>query len=197
MHHRLFIDYINDHYDELCRRYRQFCREKDYQWDEDVFQDTIIKCYNAIEKRGYLNDPTPQGIENFFFISFKINLKRDKQYARHLKRDWNVSSDDVYSMYEAWYNANNTSERNKLVGDLYKDFATLYIMMAVEQNFDSEHFHLFKLKTLCNYTYRQLCEKTGIRGCRQKVVDVKNWLKENITKDMINKSFQEIYGDIL
>lgn len=46
-------------------------------------------------------------------------------------------------------------------------------------------------------TYKKLAEKTKMRGVRQKVVEVKRWLKDNVTKDEIRKEFYDIYGDIL
>ena len=193
----LFIGYINDHYSELKYKYINFCKEKNYNWDEDIFSDTIIKCYDAIDRKGKLNDTTPQGIENYFFISFKLNLKREGQYARNQKRDRNVTSDSLYDMYEDWYNTNNVSSTEKIKSDLFKDFSVLYIMTLVEDNFDNEHFYLFKLKTLCNMTYKELANKTGIKGCRQKVVDVKTWLKENLTKEEIRDGFQQMYGNLI
>ena len=79
--------------------------------------------------------------------------------------------------------------------DLYKDFATLYLLKQVEEQFDDEHFYLFRLKTFTNLTYAQLAEKTGVKGCRQKVVDVKNWLKENVSKEEVEKAFENDYGE--
>lgn len=193
----LFINYINNHYDELYYKYRQFCREKHYDWDEDIFQDTILKCYEAIERKGKLNDTTNQGIENYFFISFKLNIKREGQYARNTKRDMNYTSDEIMTLYEEWYDTNKDSSRTKLLNDLYKDFSTLYIMTVVEEKFDAEHFYLFRLKTLCQFTYKQLSDKTGIKGVRQKVLDVRNWLKDNLTKQEVNKAFQAMYGDLM
>lgn len=193
----LFINHINNHYDELYYKYRQFCKEKQYDWNEDIFQDTILKCYEAIAKKGKLQDTTNQGIENYFFKSFKMNIQREKQYARNQKRDLNYSSEKISSAYEDWYNANKEDSRTKLVSDLYKDFATLYIMTVVEENFTNDYFYLFKLKQLCGYTYKQLYEKTQIKGARQKVLDVKTWLKASVTKEEINKAFQTMYGDLL
>lgn len=193
----LFINHINNHYDELYYKYRQFCKEKQYDWNEDIFQDTILKCYEAIAKKGKLQDTTNQGIENYFFKSFKMNIQREKQYARNQKRDLNYTSEKISSAYEDWYNANKEDSRTKLVSDLYKDFATLYIMTVVEENFTNDYFYLFKLKQLCGYTYKQLYEKTQIKGARQKVLDVKTWLKASVTKEEINKAFQTMYGDLL
>ena len=192
-----FINYINDHFNHLKYKYINFCREKGYQWDEDLFQDTILKCYEAIDKKGKLNDTTDYGIESYFFISFKLNLKREGQYARNQKRDLNVSSDDINELYEDYYNKNNSSSAQKVYKDLFKDFSVLYIMTVVEDNFDQEHFYLFRLKTLGNLTYKQLQDKTHIKASRQKVINVKNWLKENVTKDDIKKAFGTMYGDLL
>ena len=194
---RLFINYISDHYNQLYYKYRQFCKEKDYQWDEDIFQDTIVNCYSAISKKGKLQDTSNQGIENYFFKSFKMNIMREKQYARNQKRDLNVEADDVDVMYEEWTNNNKEDSRTKIVSDMWKDFSCLYIMMLVEDNWDDEHFYLFRLKHLCNMTYKQLTDKTGIKGVRQKILDVKQWLKDNLTKEDINKAFQLAYGDLL
>lgn len=194
---RLFINYISDHYNQLYYKYRQFCKEKDYQWDEDIFQDTIVNCYSAITKKGKLQDTSNQGIENYFFKSFKMNLMREKQYARNQKRDLNVEADDVDVMYEEWTNNNKEDARTKILSDMWKDFSCLYIMMLVEDNWDDEHFYLFRLKHLCNMTYKQLTDKTGIKGVRQKILDVKQWLKDNLTKEEINKAFQLAYGDLL
>lgn len=192
-----FINYINDHYDLLKNRYRRFCSEKHYDWDDDIFGDTIVKCYDAIERKGGLNDHTDQGIEDYFFRSFKQNLQREKQYCRVAKRDYNVTTDEVNQLYEDKYNRDNDSSLIKLKNDLYIDFATLYIMQRVEQEFDGEHFLLFRLKTLCNLTYRQLQDKTRLRGVRQKFLTVKNWVKSNVSKQEVNDAFYQMYGDLL
>ena len=193
----LFLNYISEHYNQLKYKYINFCKQHNYQWDEDIFSDTILKCYDAITKKGKLNDTTPQGVENYFFIAFKLNIKREGQYARNTKRDLNVTSDEINDTYEQWYNDNHISAMEKIKSDLFKDFSILYIMMLVENNFDSEHFYLFRIKTLGNLTYKQLAEKTKIKASRQKVITVKTWLKENLAKDDIKKAFNEMYGNLL
>lgn len=196
--HTLFLNYINDHYNVLKHKYRRFCIEKQYDWDEDIFSDTILSCYTAIEKKGSLNDKTSQGIENYFFRSFKQNIQREKQYCRVSKRDMNYNSDNINEVYEDWYNENNSPAKVKLLNDLWKDFATLYILTKVEDNFDSEHFRLFRLKYLVpSMTYKKLQEKTQAKKCRQKVVDVKNWIRDNVSKQEIKKVFTLMYGDLI
>lgn len=189
-----FINTINDHYETVKKELQSYCDSVGEKFDEDIFQDTILKCYTLIDKNGEMKDSSYQGCKNFMFQAFKRNLKRETQYARNQKRDANVTNLSKHN--EVYLNSKLTQEE-KLKSDLYKDFATLYLMKKVEEQFDGEHFYLFRLKTFTNMTYAQLAEKTGIKGCRQKVVDVKNWLKENVKQQDIKDEFDEIYGDIL
>ena len=192
----IFLLHINNNYERLRGRYMKFCHEKLYQFDEDIFSDTIVKCYDTIKRKGRLDDNTPDGIENYFFKSFKINLQREKQYSRNAKRDLNLT-DSLESIYEDYYNDSNITPTEKIRNDSWKDFATLYIMMTVEQQFDYEHFHLFQLKMLCNLTYRELAQKTNSKGVRNKVLAVKQWVKDNISKEEIKRAFDEQYGKML
>lgn len=191
-----FINHISSHYEELQCKFKEYCRLNNYQWDWDIFQDTIVKCHELIGKRGLLNK-TPYGIESYFFVSFRNNVRREKQYARNVKRDLNYSSENIGRAYEDWYNANKLTTRDKIISDLWKDYATLYIMTRVEQNFNPEYFYLFKLKTLSLMTYKQIREKTNIKSARKKILEVSTWVKENITKEEIKTEFDEQFGEML
>lgn len=193
----LFLLYINNHYNELKRKYFKFCQEKQYDFDEDIFSDTILKCYDCIVKKGGLKDKSAHGIESYFFIAFRNNIMNEQRYSRNKKRDRNINSDSINDLYEVYYNANNNDARVKIVNDLFKDFSILYIMTQVEDNFDEEHFYLFRLKTLCNLTFKNLAEKTNIKASRKKVIEVIRYVKANITKEEIRKVFYELYGDII
>lgn len=195
---QLFINHINDHYQELKNKYFKFCQEKQYDWDEDVYSDTILKCYETIKKNGKLKDTTPYGIESYFFRSFKNNIMNEKNYGRVKKRDMNINSDNINDIYEVWYNDNFSDAKVKIVNDLFKDFSVLYIMAMVENNWDSEHFYLFRIKTLTpNMTFKKLADITKIKGSRKKTIEVIRWVKENIKKEEIRKVFYELYGDII
>lgn len=190
-----FINYISAQYERLKNKYRKYCSLNHYDWDEDIFSDTVVKCYDVIEKKGKLNDTSPEGMESYFFQSFKTNLKREKQYSRNAKRDKN--NDNIEEDYDTWFNEYNESPSAKIKSDLWKDYATIYLITRAEEEFDSEHLYLFKLKYLQNLTYRELADKTKKKGVRQKVLTVKNWLKDNVTKDEVRKAFGEHFGDFL
>ena len=46
-------------------------------------------------------------------------------------------------------------------------------------------------------TYKRLQEKTQAKKVRQKVVCVKNWVRQNITKDEIKQAFLKAYGNLI
>ena len=189
-----YLKWINDNYQIQKDKLLAFCNDKKYDFDEDIFSDTYLKIYDKILKYG-IKDDSDKGFDNYMFISFKINTLRDKQYARNQKRDGNIIN--LSGAYEEYKNT-ELSQEEKLKSDLYKDFATLYLLHKAEQQFDQESFHLFKLKVFeKGLTYKQLQDKTGIKGCRQKVVNVKNWLKDNVRQSEVKEEFDKLYGDIL
>lgn len=190
---RKFLNWFNNNYNKQKNKLIAFCHDKNYQWDEDIFQDCIVKIYDKIIKDG-IKDDSDKGFDAYTFMSFKINTMREKQYAAVAKRDNNIIN--VGEKYEDYVNQNKFSVKEKLLSDLFKDYAAIYLFKKVEQNFDGEHFYLFRLKTFDkNMTYQRLAEKTGIKGVRQKVVNVRNWLKANVSKEEIKKAFEEEYGD--
>ena len=194
----LFLDYINNHYQDIIAKLKILCGQRHQTFDEDTYHESILRCHKAITKKGKLNDPTPYGIESYLIRSYFNLVIEIKRSCSHRKKDLNYNSDNIGGLYEDYYNTNFTDARQKVVSDMFKDFSVLYIMMLVEKNFDQEHFYLFKMKELIpDMTYKKLSEKTQMKAVRQKVVTVKNWLKENVSKDMIKEEFFSIYGDII
>ena len=193
-----FINHIANNYEHIKKKYYNYCKQNQVEWDEDVFQSTILKCFEAIEKKGKLIDSSPQGCENYFFMSFKVTIRREKQYASNAKRDRNVDSNSLEELYENYMLTNATSSKQKLINDLFQDFAVLYILHAVEENFDNESYYLFRTKYLTpEMTYKKLAEITKMKKVRMKVITVKKWIKENITKQEIKDEFFNIYGSLL
>ena len=157
----------------------------------------IIKCYKRIQKKGQLNDKTPYGIESYLIKSYFNYLIDIKRSAEKQKRDLNYNSDNIQDLYEEFYNANNDTARTKIASDLFKDFSILYILTKVEDNFDDESFYLFRLKHLCEMTYKQVYEETKIKGARQKILEVKAWVQDNVAKEDIKNAFNAVYGELL
>ena len=188
-----YLNWISQHYQEQKTKLSAFCRDKQYKFDEDIFSDTYIKVYDKILKHG-IKDDSEKGFDNYTFISFKVNTMREGQYSRNQKRDDNVAN--IPAAYEAYLNTKLTKEE-KLKADLYKDFATLYILLEAEKNFEPSDLRLFKIKLFDGLTYKQLADKTKEPCVRQRVVAIKNFIKEHITKKDIDEAFESEYGNLV
>lgn len=183
-----FLSAVSLVYLEMKRKMKAYCTITQQEWDEDVFSDTITKCYDTIEKQGYLKDNSSGSCINYLFKSFVTNIKRDKLYAREKKRD---SNENLTEAYENYLEKTQMTTDEKILSDTKKDFTVLYILLKAKENFDDESFHLFQMKMLGNLTYKQLQQRTSSRAIRQKVSSVKRWLKDNISKEEIDKAFDD------
>lgn len=184
-----FLQTINGNYDALKRKMIAYCLGTKQQFDEDVFSQTIITCHDTIDRHG-LKDNTENGCINYFFQAFSRNIKREKQYSRNSKKT-SIEAEKLMSTYEEWNNNTNLTLDEKLLQDVYRDFATIYIMKAVEANFPHNDYNLFNLKYVGANTFKQLGQLTGEKAIRQRVTAIKEWVKHNVTKDEVSKAFDE------
>lgn len=193
----IFISHIGTHYNEIEEKLKMLSGRNKQPYDKDAFQESIVKCYTYIKKKVKMKDTSPYGIESYLIRTYLNYIKEIKRSAQTAKRDFNYNSDNIGEIYERYYNANNDTAKIKIASDLFKDFSILYIMTQVEDNFDQESFYLYRLKTLSNLTYQQIAQKTQNKGSRQKILEVKEWVKNNIFKDDVRKAFNIIYSDLI
>lgn len=192
-----FISYIGAHYDSIKGKLKMLCRKNGQPFSEDSYHDVILKCHKAIKKKGKLKDSSPTGMEGYLIRAYMNHEVDIKRVANVAKRDLNYNSDNITELHEKWYNDNHSDAKEKIKQDMYKDFSCLYLLSKVEDNFDQEHFYLFRVKELVpGMTYKKLSESTNLKGVRQKVVEVKKWLQENVTKEDITNAFYKMYGDL-
>lgn len=190
-----YLKWVGDNLESLKARMQRYCTSQHIEYDEDVFSETYIKIYNKILKSG-LKDTTPNGYLNYLFMSFRTNIKREGQYARCRLRDKNIEDDKLSDLYEQYING-QIGEREKLVSDLFKDYSALYLLYKAEEQFPKDQFHLFKLKFMGNLTFKDLRKKTGVKGCRDIVNRITAWLRENVSKEDIRESFNEVFGSLI
>lgn len=194
----IFINYINDHYNQVVNTLKILCNQRHQKFDEDAFHECILRCHKAITKKGKLDDKSPYGITSYLIRSYFNLVLENKRACVNSKRDMNYDDDNIGELQEEWSQKNQVDAKQKILGDMFKDFSVLFIMMVAESNFDSEHFYLFRLKQLQpGMTYKKLADITKMKGVRQKVVEVKKFIQQNVTKEMIRKEFYDIYGDII
>lgn len=189
----IYLNIIANKYDELKDICKQVCIRNKEKFSEDIFQDTIIKIDKIITKKGTLDDMSDKGIMNYFTRSYVNNLRCEKRNSYIAKRDCNISQEDMNNAYEATHNP----LKNKLIKDLLEDFSILYIFHRVEDVFVPEQSYLYRLKTICGMTYKQIHDKTKIPKSRDKICEVNNWVKQNITRQEIYDVFQLVYGNLI
>lgn len=181
-----WLKYIGTIYREYRMKYFKMANGLNYNVSEDMLNDTILACYNSIA-RNNLQDTSPQGMRNYLFRAFKVNLNAISNYDK--RKDF---VDDLYSLSEQ-YEAMGEATYNKIKKQLYDDFSVIYILEQVENNFDTITFHCFRLKTMLPCTYQRLREITKVKDCKKRVVKVNKWLRENMTRQDIYNAFISDY----
>lgn len=189
----IYFNVLSKNYNSLKQICKDVCKRNNEEYSEDILNDTVLQVHKIILKKGQLDDMSEKGIMNYFTRSYVNNLRCEKRYAYFKKRDMNISQEEFNERYEQ----SQSSRMEKIIKDLLEDFSVLYIMKLVELNFDEEHFYLFKLKKLCGKTYKEIHDQTKITKSRDKIIEVSKWVKENLTRDIIRKEFNEIYGDLI
>ena len=184
---------ISQNYNNLKQVCKDVCKRNKEQYSEDALNDTVIQVHKIIQKKGKLDDMSENGIIRYFVRSYVNNLRMEKRYAYHKKRDYNITQEEFNDRYEQ----SLSSKRDKIIKDLLEDFSVLYIMKLVELNFPPEQLYLYKLKMICNKTYKQIHDETKIKKSRDKIIEVNKWVKQNLTRDAIKKEFFDIYGDLI
>lgn len=190
---QIYFNTLQTNYNKLKQICKDVCARNKEKFSEDIFQDTIVQVHKIIQKKGQLDDMSEKGILNYMTRSYVNNLRCEKRYAYIKKRDNNITQDEFNERYER----SMSSREEKIIKDLLEDFSVLYIMKMVELNFDNEHYYLYKLKMLCNQTYKQIHDKTKIKKSRDKIIEVNKWVRENLTRDIIKQEFFDIYGDLI
>lgn len=181
-----WIQYIGTIYEEYRMKYFKMANDLNYNVNEDMLNDTILACYNSIA-RNNLSDTTEQGMRNYLFRAFKVNLNAISNYDK--RKD---IVDDLTALAEQYENQGEASY-NKIKKQLFDDYSLIYILEQVENNFDTITFHCFRLKTMLPCTYQRLREITKVKDCKKRVVKVNKWLRENMTRQDIYNAFISDY----
>ena len=135
-------------------------------FDEDIYNDTIIKVYESILKGA----DTQGDLVGYWFKSFKNNLNRNKDYS-HKKNKDDVDVYDVLKDKE--YEENNVNLYYSTISD---------ILLKVKHKFDRKTFEVFRMYLLCDMSYEQLNQVTGMADCKERISRVRkfiNGIKDN------------------
>ena len=131
-------------------------------FDEDIYNDTIIKVYESILKGA----DTQGDLNGYWFKSFKNNLNRNKYYSHKKKRD---DTDVIELLKDKEYEENNVNLYYSTISD---------ILLKVKHKFDRKTFEVFRMYLLCDMSYEQLNSITGLCDCKERISRVKKWINE-------------------
>lgn len=184
-----YNQYLEANYERISSKLMRYITSRGYSQEEledakDILSNTVVKVYQMD-----LGDKTEGDWDNYLFKSLQKNLRREKQYARNSKRDRNTAVEAKGGM------VTQDQYDEKLLKDLKTDFSVMYLSMRAEQQFGYHNAHLFLVKHLLGKTYAELRKLyPEERRIRETVLEVKAWLRENVTKEEVDKAFDEKYG---
>lgn len=164
---RQFLDLSAKYYEKNKTKWNNLLKSVGLIFDDDVYNDTIIKVYDKLMGDEDL-ETTEDEVIAYWYQSFVNNIKRNKQYSFNSKRD---DSDVIELLKDEEY----TVESHHLY------YPTIRLLLEkIRNNYDIRNYHLFKMYYLVpEMTYDNL---SSIIGCNVKstINKMRKWLKENV-----------------
>ena len=159
-----FMNYIEENYESIKRQLKRIHNGyKEVLFDEDVFQDTILKVNESLKERQL----SKEAYEKYFCLSFKRNLLREKLYHFNSMTDkvWDFEEIDVFE--------------NKFI-ESEIDFKL--VIETLREEFGDKLTEIY-LDWLKGYRVKELIDKYGVKSCYyhiNKMTEfIKHFLKTN------------------
>ena len=145
-----FLKYAGEHYEGIKKKWMGRLSKLGLQFSEDIYQNTILNVYDYLNKH-IDNKLDEMSIEGFWYKSFLINTKREKDYAYNNKRDDDI---DVLEYLDDF----PVDDKPILLSDI----EGFKILTEVEKN-------LLLIYYLTDITYKELEELTEIKDMKYKL----------------------------
>ena len=154
-----FMDFIGKNYESIKKKLKRLHNGyKEVLFDEDIFQDTILKVNESLKEKQFPNEV----YEKYFCESFKRNLLREKLYH------FNSMTDKVYDFEDIDISDNKFIESEidfKLVVEtLKKEFG--------------EKFTEIYIDWLKGYKIKELIEKYDVKSCYYHINKMDEFIKK-------------------
>lgn len=149
-----FLDIAGELYEENKKKWKKLVNG----FDEDVYNDTILKVYEQILQ----GDSTEGDVVAYWFKSFKNNLKRYKGYSGNKEKG---------EINETVKEKECVERETPLYYSNVKE-----MLLSVHRNFDRKTFEVFRVYLLCNMSYEELDNLTGVDS-KERIMKVRKWLK--------------------
>ena len=153
-----FMNYIGENYESIKRKLKRVHNGyKEVLFDEDVFQDTILKVNESLKEKQF----PIEVYEKYFCESFKRNLLREKLYH------FNSMTDKVYDFEDIDISENNFIESkidfNLVVEKLKKEFGDKFTEIYIDW--------------LKGYKIKELIEKYEVKSCYYHINKMNDFIK--------------------
>ena len=183
----LFMETIGREYDTIKDACRINSLKKGREWNEDVFQDTIVLCFESICRNG-LKDTSSQGCRSYLFSAYNMNLIHEAVLPYNSRK---VDDEELVNNYDP---LDEREGEQKVKEQLFNDFAVVRILELAEANCDPLSFYCYRLKFLMDkMPYQKLVKITKIKSAKARVKSVIEWIKANVTEEELRKEFEEKY----
>ena len=158
-----FMNYIGENYYSIKRKLKTIHNGyKEILFDEDVFQDTILKVNESLKDKQF----TKEVYEKYFCESFKRNLLREKLYH------FNSMTDKVYDFEDV-----DVPEEKFIEFEI--DFEL--IVKVLKKEFGEELTEIY-VDWLRGYKIKELIEKYEVKSCYYHINKMNEFVKKIVKK---------------
>lgn len=167
MSNNVFLNFVGKHFNELKGKFTTQIRKIGFDFNHDVFYDTMLKCNDKITDTNTLDEE----MENYFWIAFKNNTMREFNYSRNkLTEGEEAITDEVLG----------TTEDDVYTDFSYSDYENVSKMIIKEFGVD-----LYKLFALhANGTeYKDLVKESEVNDLKYKFRKIRDYVRKNYQKE--------------
>ena len=159
-----FMNYIEENYESIKRKLKRVHNGyKEVLFDEDVFQDTILKVNESLKDKQF----TKEVYEKYFCESFKRNLLRERLYH------FNSMTDKVYDFEDV-----DVPEEKFIESEI--DFKL--VVEVLKEEFGDKFTEIY-IDWLKGYKIKELIAKYNVKSCYYHIGKmtefIQNYLKKN------------------
>lgn len=179
-----FYSLLSNNYNDLKKKYKQFCFLNGLTYSDDVLHSTILKVVEMVNKKG-LSASNDKDIENYLFKAFKLNTYQDFQQDQKKRVDDNINPFDL-NIEDVEYDESHYN---------YARLASVYILQKVKEEFGELTAAIWRLRYIVRLNgnelnYKKIKELTKIQDVRKRIVEVNRWVKNNIKKEDIDNAIK-------
>lgn len=153
-----FMYALGKDYIALRKNLKAYCYVNDLGFSEDVFHNTMMNCYNTVNKNN-ITFENEQEVKYYFCKAFKINLIREKSYSNNKPKEDIIFYGDI-------------SRQDEQI--IKCDFSI--ITSKIIDTYGIELYNVF-IENLEGTAIADLQEKYGIKNLKTKLKNIKIFIK--------------------